>query len=186
MCRHQDGRWEHRVDTDGNLDIAVTALDKQHHIYLGGSPGRLQMIKVDGVGNGIPLAAVKDQPDVRVATVSLGSDISEPVSTLGFYDPAGGGTLVMPVPNLLAVLLRSHTLTLGIPREKGKPLALTVDVSDIPVGAGHRCGQEEGGAGQDAVRAAPRDTTLPVQPAQVRPAPAHKTDTGPTGSRAQR
>lgn len=182
LCWHQDGRWEHRVDEDGNMDIAVTATTGNGHIYIGGSPGRLQMIKVDEVGGDIRLSPVKDQPGLQMAAVSLGSDISAPAVTLAFYDPASGGTLVLPVPNLVAVLLRSHTLTLTIPHQKGDPQTLSVDVSDIPTGTGHRCGREEDAGSEPAVTGdTPSGSTLPLQLGQTtpsapvkRPAPAKR------------
>ena len=146
-CRHTDGRWEHRVDTDGNLDIAVTTRRDKGHIWFGGSPGRLQMIKLDEAGSTVRTQTLKDNPDVVMAAVTLTSDVSTPAKTLAFYDTAGQGSLVIPVPNLLAVLLRSHRITVTVPQTTGKPRLYTEDVSDIPLGAGHRCGPDEAETG---------------------------------------
>lgn len=142
-CRHTDGRWEHRVDIDGNLDIAVTTRVDGGHIWLGGSPGRLQMIKLDKVGTVVRTQPLRDNPGVVTATVTLSSDVSAPATTLAFYDKAEQGSLVIPVPNLLAVLLRSHRLSITVPQQHRKSRVYTENVADIPLGTGHRCGADE-------------------------------------------
>lgn len=143
QCIHQDGRWEHRVDSNGNLDVAVTTRNGNGHIWLGGAPGKLQMIKIDNTGRKVKKTIMKGPPAVFVAEVTLSSDVSEAAKTLAFYDEKDGGTLVIPVPNLLAVLLRSKTLTVSVPQISGSLLTYSEDVSDIPLGTGHRCGPQD-------------------------------------------
>lgn len=148
QCAHRDGVWEHRVDTSGDLDIAVTRLNNNQDIWLGGSPGRLQMIKLDGIGNDIKFNPLKDSPGVNVANIRISSDISEETSTLAFYEKSNGGMMTIPMPNLLAVLLRSKILKISIPVLKGVDQVYKVDVSEIPLGAGHRCESEVNNANE--------------------------------------
>lgn len=144
VCSHQDASWEHRVDENGDLDVAVKPISEQVTIYLGGRPGGLQIIKLAGLGDNIGGTENPDDPDAKDVMVTLlggsAERVTHRVDSQGLYRAEQhGGQLLILVPNLLHLVLKNKQLTIRLPTKDGKRVEYQVNVADIPLGLGHTC-----------------------------------------------
>ncbi|MBH3170387.1 hypothetical protein I5R28_10710 [Serratia marcescens] len=140
LCSHRDGSWEHRVVENGSLDIATKMLDSRVRIYIGGVPGKLQLIRLDGVGRVKTDALKSGEPNpLRAAFVTIGSDVYKKDKIASLYSQANGGSITIPMRELLQYILRSRILHISIEGENNKMIEYDIDVRDIPLGSGHDC-----------------------------------------------
>lgn len=139
FCSHRDASWEHRVTEDGNLDVATKMLDSRTRVYIGGSPGKLQVIKLDGVGKNIKTEELKTKPPVKNAFITIGSDVYKRDRIPGIYFQDSGGSITIPMRGLLQYVLRSKSLHISIETNDNRTLEYDIDVRDIPIGIVHDC-----------------------------------------------
>lgn len=71
--------------------------------------------------------------------MTIGSDVYKKDKIASLYSQANGGSITIPMRELLQYILRSRILHISIEGENNKMIEYDIDVRDIPLGSGHDC-----------------------------------------------